>query len=322
MNWIPEASSFIVSAMAGVLYWERGPSGPEMASQIFLLALLTVLLFFFARKKIWSAYFLLLVTLLGYSLYLWIKPPLPSSLVWMYSALTTLAAFLYVSVNEKELQNFKKGFQSAVTENHPARRILFLIFPFWVATAVFARTSKQIDPPLSLRIIHPEPPSQIEITPPPTGEAYSAPRGRSAGGGVKGKSMDLAALENPFRKLEKEDPQQFLESVLQGKHLYYKNCFFCHGDNLEGKGHFANAFNPLPANFQDVGTIAMLQESFVFWRVAKGGPGLPDSSHPWSSAMPQWENMLSEDEMWKVLLYIYNATGHAPRTWELASEKK
>jgi hypothetical protein len=28
-----------------------------------------------------------------------------------------------------------------------------------------------------------------------------------------------------------------------------------------------------------------LTESFVFWRIAKGGPGLPKEGAPWNSAM-------------------------------------
>src|SRR5438445_7957872 len=36
---------------------------------------------------------------------------------------------------------------------------------------------------------------------------------------------------------------------------------YCHGDNLDGHGLFASALNPPPANFEDPGTIAMLQES-------------------------------------------------------------
>ena len=79
---------------------------------------------------------------------------------------------------------------------------------------------------------------------------------------------------------------------------------------------FANAFNPTPADFRDPGTIAMLQESFVFWRVSKGGQGLPAVSAPWSSAMPAWEEMLTEEEIWQVILFMYEATDQVPRTWE------
>ena len=79
---------------------------------------------------------------------------------------------------------------------------------------------------------------------------------------------------------------------------------------------FSHVFNPTPANFIDPGTIAMLQESFLFWRVAKGGPGLPNESTPWSSAMPPWEEHLTTDEIWKVILFEYWYTGWHPRTFD------
>ena len=76
---------------------------------------------------------------------------------------------------------------------------------------------------------------------------------------------------------------------------------YCHGDNLDGKGHFAHGFNPPPANFVDPGTIAMLQEAYLFWRIAKGGPGLPKESTPWNSVMPAWEDRLTEEQIWQVI---------------------
>jgi len=85
---------------------------------------------------------------------------------------------------------------------------------------------------------------------------------------------------------------------------------------LEGRGHFAHGFNPPPANFQDPGTIAMLQEAFLFWRIAKGGPGLPKESTPWNSVMPAWEDRLTEEQTWQVIMYLYDATGQHPRRWE------
>ena len=60
----------------------------------------------------------------------------------------------------------------------------------------------------------------------------------------------------------------------------------------------------------------MLQEAFLFWRIAKGGPGLPKESTPWNSVMPAWEDRLSEEDVWKVIMYLYDATGYQPRRWE------
>ena len=71
-------------------------------------------------------------------------------------------------------------------------------------------------------------------------------------------------------------------------------------------------------SLQDNGTIAQLTESFVFWRVAKGGPGLPREGTPWNSAMPRWEDFLTERQIWAVILFLYDQTGWKPRTWEKA----
>ena len=91
---------------------------------------------------------------------------------------------------------------------------------------------------------------------------------------------------------------------------------FCHGDNMEGDGIYAHAFDPIPANFQDPTTIAMLQESYLFWRIAKGGPGLPEEGTPWLTAMPAWEDRLTEEEIWDVILFLYDFTGRKPRARE------
>ncbi|MFW6201074.1 MAG: c-type cytochrome, partial [Gemmatimonadota bacterium] len=69
------------------------------------------------------------------------------------------------------------------------------------------------------------------------------------------------------------------------------------------------------------GTIPQLTESFVFWRIAKGGPGLPVEGTPWNSAMPAWEDILTEDEIWAVTIFLYEQTGATPRTWEEAGEE-
>ena len=64
---------------------------------------------------------------------------------------------------------------------------------------------------------------------------------------------------------------------------------------------YAHGLNPIPTNFTDAGRASpQLQETFLFWRIAKGGPGLPEEGGPWDSAMPAWEKFLTEEEMWDV----------------------
>jgi len=148
-----------------------------------------------------------------------------------------------------------------------------------------------VQAPPNLRSIHPAPPAEITF---------------------RGKSLTLTGLDNPLR----QHADSLAYYVGEGKRIYYQNCLPCHGDHLDGLGHFAPGFNPLPANFQDNGTIAQLTESFVFWRIAKGGPGLPREGTPWNSAMPKWEDFLTEREIWQVVLFLYDQTGWKPRTWE------
>ncbi len=123
--------------------------------------------------------------------------------------------------------------------------------------------------------------------------------------------MSLAGLQNPLRSSGSLE-----EHYESGKRIYYQNCLPCHGDLIDGRGHFGAGYNPTPLAFHQAGTIDMLQESFLFWRVAKGGPGLPREGTPWNSAMPVWEDFLTADEIWEVILFLYEQAGLEPRTWE------
>src|SRR5947208_3056342 len=147
--------------------------------------------------------------------------------------------------------------------------------------------------PAELRAVHPAPPSSIQF---------------------RSKEINISGVDNPLRK----DAANVKKHVAAGGEIYVRNCMYCHGDNLDGHGRFAAALNPPPANFEDPGTIPMLQEPYLFWRIAKGGPGLPRESTPWSSAMPAWEDRLTEEQIWQVTLYLYDATGQEPRRWETA----
>jgi len=171
--------------------------------------------------------------------------------------------------------------------------LVLAVVTLLVGWVTFGQVRTTVAAPPNLRSIHPAPPPEITF---------------------RGKTMTLAGLENPLR----QPPESVATYTAQGKEIYYQNCLPCHGDHLDGLGHFAAGFNPLPANFQDNGTIAQLTESFVFWRVAKGGPGLPREGTPWNSAMPRWEDFLTERQIWAVILFLYDQTGWKPRTWEKA----
>ena len=223
--------------------------------------------------------------------------PVPNTVVLEYLVIALVGILLWVSDNEERWSEFKQPIHDVLVrpDRRIARGALFVIVPALVAAQTYFSAQPDISAPPSFRAIHPAPPSAITF---------------------QGEQMVLDGLENPLRSTGLLE-----EHYEEGKRVYYQNCLACHGDGLQGRGHYAQIFNPQPINFQDVGTIAMLTESFVFWRIAKGGPGLPNEGTPWNSAMPAWEDFLTADEIWSVIIFLYEQTGHDPRTWELEGEE-
>jgi len=223
--------------------------------------------------------------------------PVPASVLFQYMAIVTVGVLLHVSSDEARWRRFKQPLHAALVDRDKrwVRATLGVVLPLAFGYAAYAEARPRVDAPIQLRSVHPAPPGQIT---------------------VRGHALTLAGLENPLRTRG-----SMAEHLKEGKRIYYQNCLPCHGDRLDGQGHFAHGFSPTPASFADNGTIAQLTESYVFWRVAKGGPGLPREGTPWNSAMPVWENILTEDEMWAVVLYIYDQSGWKPRRWEATVEE-
>lgn len=99
------------------------------------------------------------------------------------------------------------------------------------------------------------------------------------------------------------------ENLLYGEILYDINCSICHGGNLDGRGPEADGLFPQPANLIDLVTTVRPKEVYLFWRIKEGGPGLPKNWGPWNSAMPVWQDELRDEEIWQIILYLYEAAG-------------
>jgi mono/diheme cytochrome c family protein len=244
-----------------------------------------------------KALFILLGALLVFSVIVpLVSAAIPGQLYRWYVVTMIFAILLYVSTSESAWGEFVAPIRELLlgrtSVTRPLRILVFILLPLLVGWYFSSWVPSSVEPPGGLRVIHPTPPSSVSF---------------------KGKRVVLKEISvNPLRA----DKGRLAEYIEQGRQVYYKNCFFCHGDDLAGNGHFAKGFNPPPANFQDPGTIAQLSESFLFWRIAKGGPGLPSESTPWDSAMPVWENFLSEDDIWKVIIYLFEATPYDPRVMD------
>ncbi|RMH38293.1 MAG: cytochrome c [Nitrospirae bacterium] len=260
-----------------------------------------------------------------------IYPPLPFSIRAIYGTVSLCGIFMWVSGSQAEWEEFRRPILDVLDGKTPLHRavraVLLVALPIGLGAFAFNSFKPSFEEPIELRTVHPAPPATTK---------------------VHGKTYVLQVAQNPYRvnkegKYDQEytnahiteqamgrlmkslgpednpwnpNAEGYIKYVREGGEIFFQNCHFCHGDNLNGRGLWAYAFNPIPANFTDAGTIAQLQETFVFWRVAKGGIGLPGEGFPWASVMPPWEQHLTVDEIWKVIMFEYWHTGYYPRTWD------
>lgn len=228
--------------------------------------------------------------------------PIPASVVSEYMAIVTLAVLAYVTSSRERREEVSRPLVRLMTEKQytPLLVATVVALPALAAANVYVQMNVPIEAPTFARTIHPASPSEIT---------------------VHDKKFDLDKGVNPFRALETSNPDEFRKHLENGRRVYYSNCVFCHGDDMAADGMFVHGLNPIPTNFTDKGTIAMLRETFLFWRISKGGPGLPDEGGPWDTAMPAWEKFLKEEEIWDAILFVYDFTGQRPRATEEAASK-
>jgi len=210
--------------------------------------------------------------------------PLPMSLIWLYLFLAAVGIVVYGTLSGESTEalmgpifRFLSGEGIGGAAKY-ARLAVLVLFPLLVGWQTYSGLAPNTQPPAENRTIHPAPPGEF------------------------------VGLSNPVPNTP--------ENVMMGKGLYAAFCSPCHGAKFNGNGLASDGFNPPPANFVDAGTIAQLQESYLFWRIKKGGVGLSVEGHPWKSAMPRWEVELPDDWIWKIIMAEYAGAGHKPRTWE------
>jgi mono/diheme cytochrome c family protein len=94
-----------------------------------------------------------------------------------------------------------------------------------------------------------------------------------------------AALANPIPPTR--------ASLERGRQLYVENCLPCHGEQGRGDGPAGRVLRPRPADLRQHTT--QHTEGQLYWWISKGIPG---------TAMPAWEDRLSEEDRWNVLNFI------------------
>jgi mono/diheme cytochrome c family protein len=95
-----------------------------------------------------------------------------------------------------------------------------------------------------------------------------------------------------------------VETLDEGKHIFIRECWVCHGDAGTGAGIYRQNLLPVPPDFSD-GSYGDFTDSDYFWRISEGVP--------WT-AMPVWKWRYTEAERWALVYYIrVNFTQTLPR---------
>jgi hypothetical protein len=294
----------------------------QMLAEMGILALLFIGIFYLLEKKLAikanklaQAIALYIFSLLYFNFRVY--PPMPFSVRAIYAVLVLLGIFMWVSSTEESWKDFRRPILAVLDGETAATRgvraVFVVLLPFLVWLLGWNSLTFHVQEPIELRTVNPAPPASTN---------------------VHGKTYMLQSTSNPFRVDDSghysnvvqkqyshgnpwdELTSSYLRYIREGGQIYFQECHFCHGANLNGRGIFSYAFRPWPTNFTDPGTIAQLQETYLFWRTAKGGLALPREGFPWLSVMPSMEQHLSTEEIWKVILFEYWHAGYYPRTWD------
>ncbi len=87
-----------------------------------------------------------------------------------------------------------------------------------------------------------------------------------------------------------------------GRAIYDRHCHYCHGRKGLGDGPVGIALTPKPANFvRDAKRMAKSDEE-LFKSISEGVQRADGGSE--AMAMPAWQTILSEKEIWDVLAYV------------------
>ena len=222
--------------------------------------------------------------------------PIPGALMGIYLALAVVGIFVYLAADEDRLREFwspvntlLRGPENMQTRGDRlfqfGRLAILAIVPLGAGWIVYNSTAPSSTPPPALRIQHPTIPF-----------AYQN-------------------LTNPYRNPDGTVDPEIIE---EGRVLYQTNCRPCHGTPANGAGPMAYGFRLRPANFRSEDTIATVIEAYAFWRVREGGVSLPSEASPWDSAMPVWQDELTDDDIWKIIAAEYHIAGVEPRRPETA----
>ncbi len=224
-----------------------------------------------------------------------VRPVIPYSVVLLYMGFVVSGVVIHVTLDDERIRRFAEFFVRTEGESLGLRLQrwgLLAVIPLVSGWWAYDATRPNYAPPMEIFQRHPTVAEEI-----------------------------LGRITTP--EWAAEPAKWSPEDIAEGKGIYQGNCAVCHGENLDGKGPAAEGFRyPIrPADFRNVGTIAQLTLPYVYWRLVVGG-----IQNQFNSPMPRWvapaekpdasslhSYDLTSDEAWKVIMYLYDATGQEPR---------
>ena len=84
------------------------------------------------------------------------------------------------------------------------------------------------------------------------------------------------------------------DNINQGRILYRIYCVKCHGEKGRGVG---NSMGTSSVNLSFSGDGVLHKDDYLFWTLSEGGA-------PLGGEMTAFKNLLLEDQIWKVILYL------------------
>jgi hypothetical protein len=262
----------------------------------------------------------LLVWFAGYAIFKFVVvPPLPSRIFYQYMGVIAVATFLWVSASDDSWNECKHTILSLLSGRTPGWRVVRAL----VFTATPLLTAIGLHDSLTPKFPEPVERPRWDRTRPPERIL------------VDGELFVLWDKRNPFRinddgeysdtvqrRYLDADPWNstsvpYMRHIREGGVRYFQECHLCHGAALDGRGIFRSTMRPFPSSFLDPTLTAQRQESYLFWQIhGGGGVRIPRGEAPWAQTMPAYQDVLSTQDIWKVILFLYWATGYEPRTWD------
>jgi mono/diheme cytochrome c family protein len=117
------------------------------------------------------------------------------------------------------------------------------------------------------------------------------PAGATQGAALPGGNLFVPESARYVRSLVPATPDQ----IAAGAKTFATNCVVCHGPGGKGNGPLAATLNPRPVDLTVHG--ALHTEGEVYYYITNGVPG---------TAMPKWQDQLTDLERWQLVQFIRN----------------